>query len=444
MRLVTVLGFALGFAAASPADAAIYVVNSTADAVDAAINGTCAAAGGACTLRAAIQEANAVTNADTIQLPAGTYTLMIAGDDALAAVGDLDIRNPVAIEGAGAGVTTVDAAGIDRVFEIPFSPSTFQVAIDAVTIRGGATTNSGGGGIAHSDDGTLLLSSVTLTDNHVAGITSNAVGGAIDVNGGGTATLQECLLWDNSADRGGAIFTNSTLTLLDSTITGNLARVGSAFESYGTTTVVGTTIWDNESTGGAVVDVAQDQTILWNSTLTLNTPAGALVLVSGADALDIGRSTLFDNAAFGTIRVVSGVVEAIGSVIAGSIGTQECSTDGTGTFGLLDYNLDDDGSCVPTATGITAADPLLGALADNGGPTLTRAPLAGSPLIDAAEASPLCTGVDQRGFPRPADGGGPPEARCDIGAVELAPEPAGVAHGVAALLALAALGRRRS
>jgi hypothetical protein len=311
-----------------------------------------------------------------------------------------------------------------------------------VTIRGGATTNAGGGGIAHSDDGTLLLSSVTLTDNHVAGMTANAAGGALDVNGGGTVTLEDCLLWDNSADRGAAIFTNSTLTVLDSTITGNLARVGSALESYGTTTVVGTTIWDNESTGGAVVDLAGDQTILWNSTLTLNTAAGPLVLVSGADALDIGRSTLFDNTAFGTIRVVTGVVDAIGSVIAGSIGTQECDADG-GTFGLLDYNLDDDGSCVPSATGITAADPVLGALADNGGPTLTRAPLAGSPLIDAAEASPLCAGVDQRGFPRPVDGGGDPTARCDIGAVELAPEPAGAALAITSIGAFALRRRHR-
>jgi len=63
-------------------------------------------------------------------------------------------------------------------------------------------------------------------------------------------------------------------------------------------------------------------------------------------------------------------------------------------------------------------NPLLGALADNGGQTDTHHPLAGSPAIDAASSSG-CPIVDQRGFPRPSG------ATCDIGAVELqvAPPP---------------------
>ena len=41
-----------------PARAAIFTVNSTADAPDALLDGTCDDGTGACTLRAAIQEAN--------------------------------------------------------------------------------------------------------------------------------------------------------------------------------------------------------------------------------------------------------------------------------------------------------------------------------------------------------------------------------------------------
>ncbi len=442
MRLRTALACSILFACGA-ANGATFVVNSTSDAPDAVLNNaTCAAAGGACTLRAAIQEANQNASADLIELPAGTYTLTIAGNDATAAMGDLDIRNPVSIVGAGADVTIIDAAGLDRVFEIPFVTGTFQVVLDSVTIRGGAITNAAGAGIHHADDGTLILLSVTITDNHVTGSTSGDIGGALVVSGGGVVTILDSLLSDNSADRGGAIFSNSTLTVQDSTITGNQARVGAAIESYGTTEIERSTIWNNESTNGAIIDVADDATSIRNSTITMNTSPSAAILISGADALGIERSTLFDNETYGTIRAVTGNTEMIGSVIAGSIGVEECDADG-GTFALPDYNFDDDGTCsVASSTSITAADPNLGPLADNGGPTLTRVPLFGSPLIDAAEASPDCGGTDQRGSPRPVDATGDPTARCDIGAVELAPEPTSAALAIASIAALALCTRR--
>ena len=60
---------------ATTAAGATFVVNSSADSVDANPgNGVCADASGNCTLRAAIMEANALSGAD-ITLPAGTYTL---------------------------------------------------------------------------------------------------------------------------------------------------------------------------------------------------------------------------------------------------------------------------------------------------------------------------------------------------------------------------------
>jgi hypothetical protein len=63
------------------------------------------------------------------------------------------------------------------------------------------------------------------------------------------------------------------------------------------------------------------------------------------------------------------------------------------------------------AGGDTFADPKLGPLADNGGPTLTMALLPGSPAIDAGNTS-LAPATDQRGFPRPAGWA------ADIGAFE--------------------------
>jgi hypothetical protein len=67
----------------------------------------------------------------------------------------------------------------------------------------------------------------------------------------------------------------------------------------------------------------------------------------------------------------------------------------------------------PGCPGI-AADPILGSLIDNGGPTVTMRPGPGSAALDRGPAAG-CPATDQRGARRP---GG---AACDSGAVELAP-----------------------
>jgi len=78
-------------------------------------------------------------------------------------------------------------------------------------------------------------------------------------------------------------------------------------------------------------------------------------------------------------------------------------------------NLSSDATCAFTNTGsLNNTDPKLGPLANNGGPSLTMALLAGSPAIDAgiSAAAPL---TDQRGVARPFG------AAADIGAYEYAP-----------------------
>jgi hypothetical protein len=66
---------------------------------------------------------------------------------------------------------------------------------------------------------------------------------------------------------------------------------------------------------------------------------------------------------------------------------------------------------------VPAAELALGPLADNHGPTQTRALLPGSVAIDAAVLAD-CPMVDQRGLPRPEPGG----SDCDSGAYERQPE----------------------
>src|SRR5919197_1300453 len=97
-------GLVLAVVRPPEAHAASFTVDSTADAVDAAPgDGACAPAGGTCTLRAAVQETNALGGTNTINVPAGTYTLTLAGvDEDAAASGDLDVTGgSLTIEGAG-------------------------------------------------------------------------------------------------------------------------------------------------------------------------------------------------------------------------------------------------------------------------------------------------------------------------------------------------------
>src|SRR5438105_6315481 len=85
-----------------------FTVNSRADAVDASPgDGTCeTATPGECTLRAAVQEANATPGADNINLPSGVFKLTIAGGgEDLGATGDLDVHDGVAIAGIDADST---------------------------------------------------------------------------------------------------------------------------------------------------------------------------------------------------------------------------------------------------------------------------------------------------------------------------------------------------
>jgi hypothetical protein len=63
------------------------------------------------------------------------------------------------------------------------------------------------------------------------------------------------------------------------------------------------------------------------------------------------------------------------------------------------------------------ADFALGPLGDNGGPTPTRVPGAGSVLLDRIPAAECTLNTDQRGLPRPAGAG------CEVGAVEVQPPP---------------------
>src|SRR5687768_16373064 len=70
----------LGLQAAAASTGTTFVVNTAGDALDARVgNGACGTRVGTCSLRAAVQEANALPGPDVIEVPAGTYALAIPG-----------------------------------------------------------------------------------------------------------------------------------------------------------------------------------------------------------------------------------------------------------------------------------------------------------------------------------------------------------------------------
>lgn len=181
----------------SPVQNPIFTVNTTADTLDSVPgDGNCADMYGKCSLRAAIQEANADNRqAYLVNLPAGTYVLTIPGvGEDNNATGDLDVHANLILTGAGVNQTVINAMALDRVLDIHPGAS---LTVQGVTITGGRTADviagsedendgdsEGGGGIYNA--GTLTLRDSTVTANHTgAGGTSVTSKGGMAGNGGG-------------------------------------------------------------------------------------------------------------------------------------------------------------------------------------------------------------------------------------------------------------------
>jgi hypothetical protein len=282
-------------------------------------------------------------------------------------------------------------------------------------------------------------------------------------------TLTESQVEANTAGRGGGgIFNrNSELTLIDSTVSDNFSgqygvggygggggisnrTTGVSLQS--TVMLIRTTVSENESVdGGGIVNTeflggGGAALTLLDSTVSGNlaTGNGGGIHNGGEGTVTLTHSTVSENDAAsqgdGIYSQLGGsIVEASHSIVAGNLGGN-CN----GPFSSLGYNLSDDATCFSVSGSDLVAPAQLGPLADNGGPTLTHLPLAGSPAIDAGDNT-SCPAIDQRGITRPQDGNQPPDgfADCDIGAVEVVPEPAllwQIASGIALLLLI---GRRR-
>lgn len=239
-----------------------------------------------CSLREAVLAANADPGS-TIVVPGGTYTLTQA-PDAGPATGDLDVRAPTTIAGAGMGTTIVQAAAVEgaalfRVFEIT---STGATVVKNMTIRHGAsptggcvkndgtltldtvqvtkcTASASGGGVAAYAQ--LLVRDSTITDNAATASNGAIAGGGIAGGPGSDVTIVRSLVSNNRAVNtgpdwatGGGFSTVASMTLTDSTVAGNSAdsSAGGISSPTGTMTIERTTISGNLATrdGGGMTN----------------------------------------------------------------------------------------------------------------------------------------------------------------------------------------------
>jgi CSLREA domain-containing protein len=385
------ISIAVLLALAAPAAARTLHVDSQADEVDLSPgDGTCLAASGHCSLRAAVQEANALPGLDTIRVPEGTYLLTRTGDDEDdAATGDLDLRGRVRVIGAGAGATIVDGKSSDRVLDVVGKA---RAVVSRLTVRKGSTASSPesyGGGIRVASNAHATVRGVVVSE------CTAFRGGGIEAQG--RLKLVTSMLLDNSAVFGGGLFTFSDATIRASTFGRNAASgqfgiAGSDLQAVGPAQV---TIANSTSTG-------QIQTTAVCNPGGGGCDDGADVLLANVTANEVSHVTLGNET--GSITLRNTIIEGCeGTMI--SQGYNFIAPEGCFIAGDL--------------TGVVVGDdPLLSSLRDNGGPTLTRLPVAVSQAVEGGNpATPgtggfACEPFDQRGVPRFLG------MACDIGAVE--------------------------
>jgi CSLREA domain-containing protein len=442
-------------AALQLAAAATFSVDSTADMPDVSPGDGACATGNLnplgepeCTLRAAIQESNALPRFPTpqVNLLARTYVLT---------EGRLQISNSLIITGRGADSTIIDGNKSSSIFLISnpgTNPGTnpIVVNISGVTIQNGDSGISNGAGIFISEGSSLRLANSVVRDNssRVGGVgianagiltlfrstvRDNRItggGGGITGTGGGilntkVAEIIESTISNNQGIRGGGIANSGSLDITNSTVSGNKASVGGGIRNFpsGVVNISFSTITDNEAglvtgepmqnrVGGGVANLGQVN-------------IGNTILAGNRD----GRTpsdALFSPDCF---SVVAFSLTSFRGNLVGTI-NENCDLQDTISGAPPPFDM--------VGTEDNPLDPRLGPLANNGGPTRTHALLSDSPAIDQSRDGTSatffdCLETDQRGLTRPVDGNRDGAADCDIGAFEFGAIPPKIVNNLMSL-----------
>ena len=340
----------------------------------ATINVTSTSDSGAGTLRQAITDLNAQVGSHTITFTglSGTITLASALPT---------LTKSMTITGPGLSSLTVSGNSLYRVFNLNTG---LTFSISGLTISSAFVAGVLGAGILNSG------STLTIDSCYFTGCSTTSDGGAISTAGPTTITntsFVSCSCGISTANYGSAIRATNTITIGNCTFSGNS---GTPLYAGGTTaTVYNCTFSGNTGQIGGIEAAGGTMTLL-SSTISGNTGNGG-----------IARGVWVPEYAGINLK---------NSIISGN----------TGSVGANDFNAYNSGCIVSAATNIIGTisaglassaarvigDPLLSALASNGGLTQTRAVSAGSVAIGAGTAAATnaapVNGLDQRGTTRSA------------------------------------------
>jgi hypothetical protein len=230
----------------------------------------------------------------------------------------------------------------------------------------------------------LYLEDITIEGPKDRGIT---------ISGGGKTRVME--LWGSGP-----------YVLRNLAITGGFDETSSAISTGGVEVIFeNSTIYGNTTTNttGAIGVLGLIRSTFINSTVSGNSSANTnAVAVYSPTKLVLINSTIAHNAGGGVSG--SNMFVFRNTIISNNAG-RNCSNP---TYLTREgANISDDDTC-GGPTEITIADPKLGPLGDNGGPTTTHAIGAGSPAVNVGTSCSVA--VDQRYVPR--------DAQCDVGAYE--------------------------
>ena len=258
-----------------------------------------------------------------------------------------------------------------------------------VTIQGEGVTIDGDkkSGIFYVGE-QYLTNSASLTIDSVTLLNGTGFGGSAIRIWSADLMVSNSTLSANVSNNGGAINAyNSNVNLSNTTISGNTAGKGGGMSMIFTTAgLVNSTLSGNVANKGGAIETEHSEINILNSTLTNNSASFASNFYLGSrGSVNLSNSILFDS---------TGANVCEGPDSDYNYNSFSASNSLTGTFG----------NCGTRRFNEINGDPLLGPLADNGGPAKTHLPAANSPVINAGDNTvlPVDLLTDQRGssYPR--------------------------------------------
>ena len=226
------LAFAIALVAAAPARAAVFTVTTNADTPPGQIPCTALS----CSLRSAVEASNQDLAADTIVVPASTYTLT---------QGALDVSSTrtVTISGAGAAGTIITASGLSQVLTLSGEAS---ATLSGLTLADGTATSGDGGNVSVGNSASLSLDHVRVTN----GVAFN--GGGIAASSARAVVISSSLI-DNNGSSGLYVTADTSggtaVAIRDSTVAFNRGAGLTVLPNAGSLQIRAATIAANSGVG---------------------------------------------------------------------------------------------------------------------------------------------------------------------------------------------------